>query len=126
MHFLDHIIDSLKEIAKSHTDDGGFILSAKVFLAKLTLKGISPVFGFVSAIFMTVSNLQFNEALRTLYLIIAILFICMSLLWASWKNKEATNEMVTSIKKLLKSNKNDKPPSGNGGTDPAHEILHQK
>lgn len=126
MTSLDHLINSLQKAAENHNHDGSFILATKAFLAKITLTGLAPTFGVVSAIFLSISNAQLNEAMRTLYLGIAILFIIMSLLWSSWKNKTSTNEMIQSLKNTIKNSKNIKPPSANGNTDPGHEIVQGK
>jgi hypothetical protein len=129
MTFLDHLINSLKNIAENHNNDGSVILSLKVFLAKITLSGLAPTFGVVSAVFLSISNAQVNEAMRTLYLGVAILFISMSFLWSAWKHKETTTEIYESLKNLpkkMKDGKNVKLPSGTAGTDVAHEIMHKQ
>lgn len=123
MTFLDHLITSLQKAAESHNHDGSFVLATKAFLAKITLTGLSPTFGVVSAIFLSISNAQLNEAMRTLYLAIAILFIGMSLLWSAWKNKTTTNEMIDSLKKTIKHGKSIKPPSTGIANDVGHEIM---
>ncbi len=126
MTFLDHLITSLQKAAENHNHDGSFIIAAKAFLAKVTLTGLAPTFGVVSAIFLSISNAQLNEAMRTLYLSIAILFIIMSLLWSSWKNKATTNEMIDSLKKTIKHGKNVKPPTAGINNDVGHEIMRDK
>lgn len=124
MIFLDQVISALQKVAENHHPDDNVFIAAKAFGAKLALKGIAPTFGVLSAVFLTISNQQLNELMRTVYLGIAILFIAMSLLWAGWKNKQMTVEIIAHFKKVINGDKNIKPPSANGATDPGHEIIN--
>ena len=125
MTFLDQLIETLKEIASQQTDDASITLTCKVMAAKALLSWLSPTLGLISFVFASISNAELNDMLRTVYISIAILFISLSLIWAGWKNKTMTVEILGYFK-ALKNKKQApiKPPSQNDGSDPGHEIIN--
>lgn len=124
MTFLDHLIDNLHKMAEMPTGDANTVFTMKVMTAKFLLNWLSPTLGMISGVLFAITNVELNDMLRTVYLSIAILFIIMSLIWAGWKNKQMTIEIIGYFKKG-KHEKNNQPPGNNGGTDPGHEILHK-
>jgi hypothetical protein len=119
MTFLDHLIDNLHKIAEQPHADGSSIITAKVITAKFLLNWLSPVLGMISGVLFAITNVELNNMLRTVYLSIAILFIVMSLIWAGWKNKQLTIEIIG----YFKNGKKIKTPSTGSNTDVGHEIM---
>ena len=122
MTFLDHLIDNLHKMAETPTGDANTVFTIKVFTAKFLLNWLSPTLGMISGVLFAITNVELNNMLRTVYLSIAILFIIMSLVWAGWKNKQLTIEIIGHFKKL-KNGKTIKPPNAGINNDVGHEIM---
>ena len=121
MSILENIFNYLTHIIEKHSESAGQFVDIKVASAKFIFHGTPHIFGLCSVVLLTMSNREINDALRTIYILLAILFICLSLLWAGWKNKQLTIEIISYFKNP-KHKKND-AVKRDASVDDEHDIL---
>ena len=121
MSLLENLFNYLTHIIDKHAESAGHLVELKVASAKLIFHGTPHIFGLCSVVLLSMSNREINDALRTIYILLAILFICLSLLWAGWKNKQITIEIISYFKNP-KHKKND-TVKRDAMVDDKHDIL---
>ena len=121
MSQLENLFNYLTQIIAKNAESAGHLVELKVASAKLIFHGTPHIFGLSSVILLAMSNRDINDALRTVYILLAILFISLSILWAGWKNKQLTIEILSYFKNP--KNKKNNPIKRDAIIDDKHDIL---